>query len=270
MSIFPHQLHKLLAWLKSKKVVLNFDCVFGAEITTYQYFLAANNGAKKPIIAQPCPSVVSFIEILQTKFNAIPCTNRQSNYGHGSLGASKTIRGISLPLSVHVFQKKREFDDPNTKGMVSYNVTIQGIKKYIESNKIDLESFPEIDFDGPMEAEKGLLYSQPGGLFETFKKYNVPLKINQVRVTEGREIYEEFFEELEKEINRGDCDVIIVDVLNCQHGCNRGTGTIYHERTTNDVLKLQAERLDKHNSEYYSSKEYRDKLDSVLKEYVRY
>jgi len=260
---FPKQLHKLLAWLKSKNVELNFDVSFGAEITTYQYFLAANNGAKKPIIAQPCPSVVNYIEIY--KPNLIP---HLAPTGSPTMDMATWVHqkhpGYKLAFISPCLAKKREFEDPNTHGKVSYNVTIQGIKDYLESNGVDLESFPEIDFDGPIEAEKGLLFSQPGGLFETFKKYNMPLKMNQVRITEGKEIYLEFFDELESEIKKGDCDVIIVDVLNCQHGCNRGTGTRYNERTTNEVLKLQVERMEKHNSEYFSSEEYRAKLDNIL------
>jgi iron only hydrogenase large subunit-like protein len=260
---FPHQLHHLLGWLKSKNVALNFDVSFGAEITTYQYYLAANNGAKKPIIAQPCPSVVNYIEIYKPHLMKYLAPT-----GSPTMDMAAWVHhnhpGYKLAFISPCVAKKREFEDPNTKGRVSYNVTIQGIKNFLEQQKIKLEDFPAADFDGPMEAERGLLYSQPGGLFETFKKYNMPLKINQVRVTEGRELYEEFFEELEKEIAKGDCDIIIADVLNCLHGCNRGTGTLYNERTTDDVLKLQAERLDKHNSEYYASKEYMDKLNKIL------
>lgn len=61
---FPGQLNQLLGWFKSLGVVKNIDVSFGAEITTYQYVQALKrNPDATPIIAQPCPAVVSFIEI---------------------------------------------------------------------------------------------------------------------------------------------------------------------------------------------------------------
>jgi len=260
---FPHQLKNLLGWFKSLNVSMNFDVSFGAEITTYQYLMAVKSGAKTPIIAQPCPCVVSYIETYKPSL-----IKHLAPTGSPTMDMAAWVHhnypGMKLAFISPCIAKKREFEDPNTKGMVSYNVTISNLKKYIHDNGINLDSFAETDFDGPMEAEKGLLYSQPGGLYETFKRYNVPLKINQVRKTEGSEIYEEFFNELEGELYKGTCDVIVVDVLNCLHGCNRGTGTNYKERTTDDVLKLQAERLEKHKNQYYPNQESMEKLEETL------
>ncbi|MGE5472795.1 MAG: [Fe-Fe] hydrogenase large subunit C-terminal domain-containing protein [Ignavibacteriales bacterium] len=261
---FPHQLKNLLGWFKTINVSMSFDVSFGAEITTYQYLKAIKNGAKTPIIAQPCPCVVSYIELYKPNLMQYLAPT-----GSPTMDMAAWVHhnhpGLKLAFISPCAAKKREFEDPNTKGMVSYNVTIAGLKKYFADNGINLEDFQKAEFDGPLEAEKGLLFSQPGGLHETFKRYNVPLKLNQVRRTEGVEIYEEFFNELEDEINRGECDVVIVDVLNCLHGCNRGTGTIYNERTTDDILKMQSERLENHQKNYYSSTEYLTKLDESLK-----
>ncbi len=261
---FPGQLENLLAWLKSLGVKMNFDVSFGAEITTYQYLQAVKNGAKTPIISQPCPAVVSYIEIYKPKL--IP---HLAPTGSPTMDMACWVHhnhpGMKLAFISPCFGKKREFDDPNTKERVNYNVTLTNLKKYIEENGIDLASFDAVPFDGPMEAERGLLYSQPGGLYETFKRYNVPLRINQVRRTEGAEIYEEYLEELEKEVEKGDSDVIVVDILNCLHGCNRGTGVIYDERSTSEVQKLQADRLEKHMANHYASPDDSERLEETLK-----
>lgn len=260
---FPRQAKNLLGWLKSMNVEMNFDVSFGAEITTYQYLLAAQNGAKKPIIAQPCPAVVSYIEIYKPHLiehlapTGSPTMDMACWVHHNFPG--RKIAFISPCIG-----KSREFKDPNTKDRIHYNVTISNLKKYLAENVINLEDQPEVDFDGPLEAEKGLLYSQPGGLYETFKRYNVPLKTHQVRRVEGMSIYEEFFEELENEINKGDCDVIIVDILNCEHGCNKGTGVNQKEFTVNELLRFQNERLEEHKNEYYSTKEHYEKLENTL------
>ncbi len=261
---FPSQLNKLLGWMKKEGVKMNFDVSFGAEITTYQYLKTLKKGENTPLIAQPCPCVVSFIEVYKPHLikylapTGSPVMDMATWVHHNH-------PGMKLAFISPCIAKKREFEDENTKGMVSYNVTIAGLKKYFEENNISLDkTTEEANFDGPMEAEKGILYSQPGGLHETIKKYNLPLKINQVRRTEGISIYEEFFNELEDEINRGECDVLIVDVLNCEHGCNRGTGTVYDERTTDDILKLQAERLDKQKETYYNNEEQLERLENML------
>lgn len=260
---FPNQLNKLLGWLKTIGVKMNFDVSLGAEITTYQYLQALKAGVKTPIIAQPCPSVVSYIE--KYKPNLI---EHLAPTGSPALDMASWVHhnhpGMKLAFISPCVAKKVEIEDNNTQSKVSYNVTIAKLKEYFEKKNIDLNQYEEANFDGPLEAEKGILYSQPGGLFETLKRYNYPLKINQVRRTEGLEIYEEFFEELEDEIKRNECDVLVVDILNCLHGCNRGTGTIYSERTTNDVLKLQAERLEKQQNKYYNEKLKISELEELL------
>lgn len=260
---FPHEMNNLLGWLKSIGVAANYDVSFGAEITTYQYLKALQNGAKTPIIAQPCPAVVSYIEIY--KPNLI---KHLAPTGSPVMDMACWVKhnhpDVKLAFISPCLGKKREFDDPNTKDRIQYNVTIANLKKYMAEHGVDLDAWPAMAFDGPMEAERAVLYSQPGGLFETFKRYNVPLRLHHVRRTEGQEIYEEFFEELEKEIERGDCDVLIVDILNCLHGCNRGTGTVYDERTTNEVLKLQSERVEKQRGDHYATEDDRSRLEEVL------
>ena len=242
---------------------MSFDVSFGAEITTYQYRKALEAGVKTPIIAQPCPVVVSYIETYKPNLiqHLAPTGSPVMDIAEW---AHHNHPGNKLAFISPCTAKKREFEDPNTKGKVHYNVTIKRIKEYLEKNNINLNDFPESKFDGPKEAERGLLYSQPGGLFETFKRYNVKLKKYQVRKVEGREIYDEYFEELEKDINAGKCDVILVDVLNCLHGCNHGTGTIYDEYTTDEILKRQDERLEKHVEEHYSEKEGVNELENIL------
>ena len=260
---FGEQLGNLLSWMKSAGVKMNFDVSFGAEITTYQYYKAVQSGVKTPIIAQPCPAVVSFIEIYKPHLiEHLAPTGSPTT--HMATWVHSKHPGMKLAFIGPCIAKKREFADENTKGLVHYNVTIAGLKKYFAEHGIDLSQYSIENFDGPMQAERGLLYSQPGGLFETFKRYGVPLKIHQVRRTEGPEIYEEYFDELEREIAAGECDVVIVDILNCLHGCNRGTGVVYEETTTDSILKTQAERLEKHIDQYYDSDSRRAELEKLL------
>ncbi len=260
---FPNELENLLGWLKSIGVKMNFDVSFGAEITTYQYLKAIKAGAKTPVIAQPCPAVVSYIEIYKPELMPY-LSPTGSPVMDMSAWVHKKHPGYKHAFISPCIAKSREFQDPNTKGQITYNVTIKNLKKYLDDNMIDLGEFPKASFDGPAEAERGILYSQPGGLYETFKRYGVPLKMHQVRRTEGHEIYHEYFEELIRDLKTNSCDVVLVDILNCLHGCNRGTGTLYDERTTDYIHKLQDKRLEKQQEETYPDPDAVQKLQDIL------
>ncbi len=262
---FPVQINNLLGWFKSIGVAKNFDVSFGAEITTYQYLKAIKSGVKTPVIAQPCPAVVSYIETYRPSLMA-HLAPTGSPVMDMAVWVKSTNPELKLAFISPCIAKKREFEDPNTKGRIEYNVTIANLKKHLSDKGINLDKFPAIPFDGPMEAERGLLYSQPGGLYEAFKRFKVPVRMHQVRRTEGIEIYHEYFNELEREIQDKKCDVILVDILNCQHGCNRGTGTIYEERTTDEVLRSQSERLESRQKKVYPSEAEINQLHKKLEE----
>lgn len=260
---FPNQLYNLFGWLKSLGVTNFFDVSFGAEITTYQYYKAIKSGVKAPIIAQPCPSVVTYIETYRPKL-----IEHLAPTGSPVMNMARFIHekypNLKLAFLSPCIAKKIEFEDDNTNGFIDYNITIKNVKDYIKKHNVDLEAFEQVRFSGPKEALLGLLFSQPGGLYETLKKYRLPLKRHQVRKVEGCHIYEEYFEELERNIAENKCDVILVDVLNCQNGCNRGTGTIYDEYTTDEILKLQDERLEEQLADHYNDDKSEMELESIL------
>ncbi|MGO8693010.1 MAG: methyl-accepting chemotaxis protein [Rectinemataceae bacterium] len=54
-------------------------------------------------------------------------------------------------------------------GLGDYNVTLERIGRHLEEEKIDIRSFPEVEFDGP-PAERATLFSSPGGLKATVER----------------------------------------------------------------------------------------------------
>jgi len=68
---FPNQLKKINTLLKNMGVYKVFDVSFGAEITTYEYLKTYKKGSNTTIIAQPCPAIVSYIEVYKPKGNPI-------------------------------------------------------------------------------------------------------------------------------------------------------------------------------------------------------
>lgn len=60
---FPNQYLQLNGWLKSLGVDAVFDVSFGAELTVKSYLHYIKSESPKMVIAQPCPTLVTFIEV---------------------------------------------------------------------------------------------------------------------------------------------------------------------------------------------------------------
>ncbi|MDP4128008.1 MAG: [Fe-Fe] hydrogenase large subunit C-terminal domain-containing protein, partial [Bacillota bacterium] len=213
---------QLLTALRRLGVRYIFDVSFGAEITTYLYVKALEAGVKTPIIAQPCPAVVSYIETYHN--DLVPYlapTHSPALDAAIWLKNQPQFRELKLAFLGPCLAKRREFHDSNTGGAVAYNVTFKSFTSYLEQQGIQLEELEPSGFDTP-EAERAVGYSQPGGLTETFKRFGIKVrKADLPRVEGPREIYGKYLPELNEDIRRGQVP-ILVDILNCAQGCNGG------------------------------------------------
>lgn len=211
---------RLLGFLKKSGVNLIYDVSFGADITTWAYLKAVKDKGLSSIIAQPCPAIVNFIEMFRP--DLIPWlapvhspTLCAAVYMEKYMGVKDKIAFISPCIA-----KTDEFTDPNTNGLVSYNVTYAKIDEYLARQGKSLSQFPEIDFDDA-GCGLGLTFSRPGGLRENVE-YHV--KNAWIRQVEGGHAYE-YLRSFEDRTKKQQPTPLLVDVLNCQYGCNLGTGT---------------------------------------------
>ena len=228
-----------------------FDVSFGAEITTYLYLKALKNGAKQPIIAQPCPAIVSFIEIYQPELipylapthspalDVAIWIKSQPEYSH-----------LKLAFLGPCLAKRREIHDPNTHGVVSYNLTFESLSNYLDEQVIELDELAPTNFDNP-EAERAVCFSQPGGLTSTFNRFGVAVDSFDIKRIEGpQEVYQRYLPELIEGIKAGQAP-ILVDILNCLHGCNSGPAISHscsHYQTDRIMATRRAKQLAKHES----------------------
>ncbi|MBU7007962.1 [Fe-Fe] hydrogenase large subunit C-terminal domain-containing protein [Phosphitispora fastidiosa] len=244
-------LPRLITSLRELGVKYVFDVSFGAEIAAYQYLKLVKSGTQTPLIAQPCPAVVSCIEIYHT--DLIPYLAPTDS---PALAAAKWVKSQSMYRNLKLaflgpcFAKRREVHDPNTRGIVSYNITYQSLDKYFNEQGISLENLEPSGFDSP-EAERAVVFSQPGGLTETFRRFGVPFKKADVPRIEGpQEVYLNYLPELENDIRDGRAP-LLVDILNCQHGCNIGPA-VTHRHTHFQVDRImdrrREEQIKKHNA----------------------
>jgi len=114
-----------------------------------------------------------------------------------------------------------ELNERYTNGLVNYNVTFEKIEHHLKNNLIDLNNFPEAECD-EVSGSTSLTFSRPGGLRENVEMHNNGAWVRQIG---GPQQAYNYLDEYTKRVHEGKKLPLIVDILNCQSGCNLGTGT---------------------------------------------
>ncbi len=219
---FP-KLGRLFGFLKSRGVRLIYDVSYGADICTWAYIKTIQQQGITTMIAQPCPVIVDYIERFRP--NLIPQLAPVQSPAMCTaiyLNKYRDVRDKIAFLSPCI-GKKSEFISPDTHNSISYNVTYKGLVEHLEGVGVNLEDFPELGFDN-LDGSWGFTFSRPGGLRE-----NVELYLGQsvwVKQIEGVENVGVYLDEYADDLANGHPLPLLVDVLNCTHGCNLGTGTL--------------------------------------------
>ena len=224
---------ELNGWLKSIGVKAVFDVSFGAELTTKTYVEQMKKENPDLMISQPCPALITYIE-----------TYRPNLIKHLAKGDSPMAHTVEFIRHFHpeyakckiavispCYAKRREFDE---NGRGDFNVTMKSLDNYFFKNHIDLSKFPKTDYDNPL-AERGTLYSTPGGLMRTAERF-VPGISRVTRKIEGHPAVYEYLDHLDEYLSEGTKPFFkLVDCLNCEKGCNRGGGTTNYEMPLDEL-----------------------------------
>jgi methyl-accepting chemotaxis protein/NAD-dependent dihydropyrimidine dehydrogenase PreA subunit len=232
-AVFPGQYLQLNGWLKSLGVAANFDVSFGAELTIKTYLEHVKQNKPKAVIAQPCPAIVSYIEIYQSELleYLAPADSPMMHTIKMVKQFYPEYRNHKAMVISPCVAKKREFEEV---GMGDYNVTMKAIRDYFEENRLSLSSFPSVDYDNA-PAERAVLFSTPGGLLRTAQR-ELPEVVDIARKIEGPKTIYHYLSHLKKDIDKGIAPVLI-DCLNCEMGCNGGTAT-GRDKTVDEVEHL--------------------------------
>ncbi len=214
------QYRQLFTWLRQQGVHLIYDVSFGADITTWAYLKAIREQHLDSVIAQPCPALVTYIQRYKPELlgrlapihSPVLCT---AVYLHNYKKETDALAFLSPCIA-----KTLEFQDPDTDGHICYNVTYPKLLAYMKRNNVSLNSFQPSDFDDT-PCGVGLAYSRPGGLRE-----NVEFHTGGgvwIRQIEGPENLYRYLNRYAERIRKGKEVPLLVDALNCTHGCNLGT-----------------------------------------------
>jgi iron only hydrogenase large subunit-like protein len=260
---------KVNGFLKNIGVKGVFDVSFGAELTVKSYLAYQKKNNPPLIIAQPCPSLVSFIELYRPKL--IPYLAPADS---PMLHTMKMIRkfypqygSCRIAAISPCYSKRREFE---ATGIGDYNVTIKSILQYLQRTGDSISKYPEMPYDNP-PAERAVLFSSPGGLMRTVQRYDKDVT-NHTRKIEGAEVYH-YLAYLETALQNDKHPVYnLIDCLSCSLGCNGGPGTI-NEGKHLDELEAKIEKRSRDARAYYGNEKPQSrifakrKLERVLNDY---
>ncbi|GEM_PF-1498780 len=225
-----------------------FDVSFGAELSAKSYIEYIKKTNPQTVITQPCPALVSYIEIYQPEL--LPyLAPVHSPVGH----TVELIKNYYTQYKNHKIAfispcvaKKREFEET---GLVDFNVGITSIARFIEENNILLSDMPEVDFANP-SAERAVLFSSPGGLLETVKR-TIPEIGDVTRKIEGVPLVYNYFGQLNNSIKQ-QTSPLLIDCLSCENGCNGGPLTkMRHENA--DIIEYHVKKRGAELKKLYQS-----------------
>ena len=247
-AVFPGSFLKFNSYLKKLGVDALFDVSFGAELTVRSYINHITGSNPKAVIAQPCPAIVTYIELYKPQLleYLAPADSPMLHTIKMVREYYPQYRNHRIAVISPCQAKKREFDET---GLDVMNVTMLSLKEYMTKTKVDLDKYPETDFDNP-PAERAVLFSTPGGLLQTAMR-DAPGIGSRARKIEGPEIVYKYLDQLPDMIRNG-INPLLIDCLNCELGCNGGAGTGNAEKSPDEVEYHVTQRSEKLKAWYGS------------------
>ncbi len=265
---FPGHYLRFNTWLKSLGISAVFDVSFGAELTVQSYLHHIKTNKPDMVIAQPCPAIVTYIEIYLPEL--LPYLAPADS---PMMHTMKMIREFYPRYKSHkmlvispCIAKSREFSEV---GIGDYNVTMDRIDEHIKNRNIDLSLFTESEFDND-PAERAVLFSTPGGLMRTAERYN-PEITALTRKIEGPDVVYDYLDHLPHQLGKG-YNPLLVDILNCHKGCNGGTGTPRKDDSQDELeYYIETRRMDvqKKYKTVKKSRRHLNRLEKTISKYWR-
>ena len=256
LANYPKEYQSVLGGLKHAGVNRIVSVSYGADITTWAYINYITKNKPEGTISQPCPAVVNYIEkyapVLLPKLipvhSPMMCT---AIYLKKYENLTDDLAFISPCIA-----KKLEIDDPNTKGMIKYNVTFDGLMKYVRKHNLLLGSAED-----EIEYGLGAVYPTPGGLKENVYWFCGEDAV--VKQIEGEKKVYRYLDEYSKRVQAGKELPLLLDALNCGEGCLYGTA-IEESKLSNEDAFYEIARIRERVRNYYNKKQKNHKKSQAV------
>ena len=252
---------RLFTRLRRLGVRLIYDVSLGADICVWGH-LRLLEEERRPIITQPCPSIVAYCEL--HRHELLPYLSPVQS-PMACVAKYMRLQGIEYPIASisPCIAKIREYEST---GLVQYNITFKKLAAYLE-NADDLLDEEESGFDHP-EAGLGNLFPLPGGLRENLEFFAG--KMLHVEKQEGAKVFA-YLDQYAQSAPEHLPDVF--DVLNCVNGCLIGSAAKKDQNIFELSRKMQNMRLRATHSLEEGQKRLRDydrelRLEDFLRTYT--
>lgn len=218
-TAFPGTWQAVLKWFKQNGADGVYDGSYGADICTWGYVRAIEQGNAKNVISQHCPAVVKYMELYH------PDETRDLSPVHSPVSCEAIYirdfikKNYAVAVLTPCPAMKLEFE---ATGHAEYNITFKRLKEYFRRKKIDfnkaLEGDQHYDFDDQVQGCMGGIFPTPGGL-----RYNLSINIPDIIAvsSDGTGVYKELDEYCELPAHR---HPQVFEALSCSGGCGCGCG----------------------------------------------
>jgi len=238
---------KMLAWFRMQGVSYIYDAQLGADIFLWAHIRHLQRNGPSPMILNPCPAVVSYITMHQSKLkkylspihSPVGCT---AVYMRKKDNIKTRIASLSPCIA-----KASEHEDTR---LVNYNITFKGLTDYLREHQVSFNLGPgEFDKGG---TEYSSVFPASGGIKECLefylgKEYTILTSEGQLKAYHDLEQYAKKPEEQLP---------AFFNVMNCAEGCNRSIGgrpdnknsfavnTAIHQSRLHALKEESGDRLD--------------------------
>ncbi len=267
-AAFPDRYLNLNTLLKELGVKAVFDVSFGAELAAKSYIEYISSNKPSTVITQPCAAIVTYIELYQPELiqHLAPVDSPMLHTMKMVKTYYPQFKDCKIAIISPCNAKKREFI---ATGLGDYNIAQKSVDDFLQKNNVDLSTFPQTNFDNP-SAERAVLFSSPGGLLETAKRW-IPELEQSSRKIEGVPLVYNYLKTLPKMIEE-EKSPLLIDCLSCEYGCNGGPLTITKDKPQDEVeywVKKRARELkEKYLSENGNNVEKsRNKVEHIIDQY---
>ena len=207
----------LLYWLRDIGNAKIYDVGYGADINAYMQHQYFERNPEAKLLTQQCPAVVNYVQMYRPELikNLSPILSPEGCMA-AYLRKYEKVREPMFLLSPCIAKSSEAAREQ----LFDYNVTFRRLEEFARSRKVNLNTPADFSFDGDLEGTIGRLYPMPGGMKNTLMMFNQELLIH---TAEGPQT---LYDRLERyAVTEEGKKPDVLDVLNCENGCNHGSAT---------------------------------------------
>jgi len=237
---FPGQYLQLNGWLRRLGVAAVFDVSFGAELHVKSLVEELRRRQPRLAISPACPAIVSYIQVHRPRLlrHLVPVLSPM-------LHTMKMIERYYARFREHRIAalspcptKRRELDQA---GLGDYHVTFRSVQEHLASTGQSLDSLPGAEYVNPPPGAAVLLPT-PGGLLRALETW-LPEARHRIREVHGSQAVYSYLESLPEPVETCPQSLpLLVDCLNCEHGCNCGPASVVQRELSDELQRRIEER----------------------------